>query len=316
MDNSLSKNIKIRHTVMLYITALLWGVAFVFQQIGGSAMGPYTFNALRMFIGAGVVSLAMLFTDKKGYSHKPSSRAERKQLLTVGVVCGLLLSVSTNLQQVALCMNITTGKAGFITALYIVLVPIIGLIFHVKCKWNTWIAVLIAVFGLYFLCMSGSFTVNAVDLILFACALGFAFQIICIDRLGRNMDGLRLSCIQFLVTAVTSLIPALIIEIIPYDGGFWAWICSFSDWHIWLSLTYLGIFSCGVGYTFQVIGMKGLNPTGASLIMSLESVFSLISGMVILKQDMTGRELFGCLLMFIAICLSQIDIGSLVKCRR
>lgn len=303
-------NIKTRNSLLLAFASVIWGISFVVQQVGGMELGAYTFNGIRMLIGALAVYLVTFISDKKGYSSKPAAPADRKKLWFTGIACGVLLAIATNLQQVALNFGGSTGKAGFLTAVYILIVPIIGLFFKTKCGWNVWVAVAIALAGLYFLCIRGSFSLQTPDLLLLGCALAFAFQIVTIDRFGGMCDGLRLSAIEFLVTGVISLVPAIVFEIVPFAGGSAMWIAQFASLKIWLTLLYMGVLSSGVGYTLQIIGMRGLNPTVASLLMSLESVFALFAGMVFLKQTMSGRELFGCCLMFAAIVISQISFGS------
>jgi len=311
IKRSTKLNIRTRNSLLLAFASVIWGVSFVVQQSGGMELGAYTFNSFRMLIGAAAVSIAVLFTDKAGISHKPADRAESKRLWFTGIACGVFLSIATNLQQVALNFGGSTGKAGFLTAVYILIVPLLGLFMHKKCAWNIWISVGIALVGLYFLCLSGRLVIETPDLLLLGCALAFAFQIVTIDRFGPSCDGLRLSAVQFLVVGVISLIPAIIFEILPFSGGFGAWLSLLASGKIWLALLYMGIASCGIGYTIQIIAMRGLDPTVASLLMSLESVFALISGMIFLHQKMSGREVLGCCLMFAAICLSQIDFAAL-----
>ncbi|MGI6072080.1 MAG: DMT family transporter [Lachnospiraceae bacterium] len=295
------------NSFLLLLAAIIWGISFVTQQIGGQLLGAYTFNSLRLLIGALVVYIAALILDKAGYSQKPANKAENKRLWLTGLGCGVFLAIGTNLQQLALNSGVSTGKAGFLTTMYILIVPIISLFFGSRCGWNVWVGALIAAIGMYFLCMSGSFSLETPDLLLLGGSLGFACQIVVIDRYGGQVDSLRLSCVQFLISGVLSLIPALIFEMIPFAGGLTAWLVQFASGKIWISLLYMGIASCGVGYTLQIIGQKGVNPTVASLIMSLESVFALLAGLVFLKQLLSGREIFGCCLMFIAICLAQIN---------
>ncbi len=300
-------NTQARNSLLLGFAAIVWGISFVIQQIGGMALGAYTFNGTRMLIGAAAVYIAVLFLDKAGYTHKPKNKQEDKKLWLTGIACGIFLSVATNLQQVALNTGVAPGKAGFLTAVYILLVPILGLFIGRKCGWNIWIAVGVALVGLYFLCINGEFVLQFGDLLLLSCALGFSIQILIVDKFGKDVDGLRLSVIEFLVTGVSTMIIAVFTEIIPFDGGFVGWISQFASSKIWLSLLYMGLGSCGIGYTLQIIGQKDLNPTLASLIMSLESVFSVIAGFVFLKTEMTTREIIGCVLMFAAICLAQIN---------
>ncbi|MCF0228732.1 MAG: DMT family transporter [Parasporobacterium sp.] len=300
-------------SMLLLAAAVVWGISFVTQSVGGDILGPYAFNSVRMLMGALVIFICTkTFSDRIGISARPDHRVKghvKKQIL-VGIVCGILLAVGTNLQQVAIYMGTTTGKAGFVTALYIVLVPILGLFFRQRTGWNIWAAVVIAVAGLYFLCMKDGFSMGMADILLIGCALGFALQIIVIDRFGKGLDGLRLAGMEFLVCGIISGVMALIFEIIPYPGGFGAWIGIFVSGKLWISLLYMGIFSCGVGYTFQILGQQNLDPSLASIIMSLESVFAAISGGLILGQVLSGREYLGCVLMFAAVILAQVQFGK------
>ncbi len=293
-------------TVFLFVAALVWGVAFVFQSIGGELLGAYSFNAARMYMGGLIVLICTLtFADRIGISRRPASRPLARRQIVVGIICGIFLAIGTNMQQIAMNAGASAGKAGFVTALYIVIVPILGLFFKNKPGLNVWISVVLALVGLYFLCINGEFTLSSGDLLLMCGAVGFALQIITIDQFGKDLDGLRLSGMEFLTCAVISTILAIIFEIMPYEGGFGAWLTVFASGKLWISLLYMGIFSCGLGYTLQILGQQNLNPTIASIIMSLESVFSALSGWVILNQTLSGRELIGCVLMFAAVVLTQ-----------
>ena len=297
-------------TILLFVAALVWGVAFVFQSIGGEILGAYSFNAARMYMGGLVVLICTVtFADRIGISKRPEPGLARRQII-VGIVCGIFLALGTNMQQIAMNAGASTGKAGFVTALYIVIVPILGLFFKNKPGINVWLSVVLALVGLYFLCIHGDFILSTGDLLLMCGAFGFALQIITIDQFGRDLDGLRLSGLQFITCAVISTILAIIFEIMPYDGGFSAWLSLFSSGKLWISLLYMGIFSCGLGYTLQILGQQNMNPTIASIIMSLESVFSALSGWIILNQTLSGRELIGCVLMFAAVVLTQIKFKS------
>lgn len=296
-------------SMLLFIAALVWGISFVTQSVGGQMLGAYSFNSARMLLGALIVTLCIhLFGDRKGLSAPPAKGPVAKRQLITGLVCGVFLAVGTNLQQVALNAGTNVGKAGFITAFYIILVPIIGLIFKNKVHMNVWIAVVVALAGLYFLCINGGFELAPADLLLLGCAVAFACQILTIDIFGKELDGLRLAAMEFLVCGVISAVLAVIFEIIPYEGGFTAWLSLFASGKLWISLLYMGIFSCGVGYTFQILGQRNLDPTIASVIMSLEAVFSVLSGWVMLGQMLSGREILGCCLMFAAVILAQVQI--------
>ena len=218
-----------------------------------------------------------------------------KLLLKAGVICGLLLGVAGNLQQFSL-LHISAGKCGFITAFYIILVPIYGIFLKRRCPAVTWLGVVIALVGLYLLCIKESFTLGKGDPLAFACAAVFAGHIMVIDRYSPLVDGVRMSCIQFFVAGGLSLLAALFFEDIQ-----WSYVLAG-----WRPLLYAGALSCGVAYTLQVVGQNGVEPTVASLILSLESVFSVLAGWIVLHDAMTGRELTGCLLMFFAIILVQL----------
>ena len=301
-------------SILLLIASLVWGVSFVAQSIGGSLLTPIAYNALRMFLGAVVILICtLIFTDKKGISQKPQPGLMTKKQIITGIICGIFLTIATNAQQFALNLGVPVGKAGFVTALYIVLVPVIGLFFKQKTKWNTWAAVFMAVVGLYFLCVTDGFSFSFADILLVLCALSFSFQIIVIDHHATDLDSLRLAGMEFLVCAVLSAVMAVFFEILPYEGGSPAWFSLLSSAKLWLTIIYMGVFSCGVGYSFQILGQKNLDPTLASLIMSLESVFSALSGWLILGEKLTVREISGCIIMFAAIVITQLDFKKMIN---
>ena len=304
---------KTRNTFLLILTAFIWGVAFVAQSVGMEYVGPWTFTASRSVIGAVFLIPCIAFLDKLKEKeanalidlHKtdssmdvPSSATHpknRKTLLIGGICCGTALAIASMLQQYGIAYT-TVGKAGFITALYIIIVPILGIFLKRKPGLRVWISVLLAVAGLYFLCMTDSLTLGKGDLLVMLCALAFSFHILIIDHFSPMVDGVRMACIQFAVVAVLCGIPALILEQPS--------LSSLVD--AWAPILYAGMLSSGVGYTLQIVAQKNYDPTIASLIMSLESVFSVLAGWVILKQALTPRELFGCALMFGAIILVQL----------
>lgn len=304
---------QLKNSLLLGIAAVVWGISFVIQQIGGQALGAYTFNSFRFLLGALFVWLSTFFMDRINSSYKPKTKAEWRKMIKVGIAAGVFLTIASDLQQVALNMGVMPGKAGFLTAVYILLVPILGLILKKKCGINVWIAVVIALAGLYFLCINGAFVLQKSDILLLLCALGFSIQILIIDKFACEMDGLRFSVVEFIVAGVITFVLALIFEIIPYEGGFNMWVTQFASKEVWFSLAYMSIGSCGLGYTLQVIGQQNLNPTIASLIMSLESVFSVIASVVFLGSAISTRELIGCILMFLAICLAQINFKNSKK---
>ncbi len=282
----------IKNTGMLFLAALIWGFAFVAQSAGMDYVGPFTFNAVRCFIGAAVlVPVALLYKPEKA-----EGKQNKKTLLLGGSVCGVFLGVATNLQQIGI-LSTTVGKAGFLTALYIVLVPVAGLFFKKKCTRFVWLGVLCSLAGLYLLCMTeGNFSLATGDLFLLACAVVFTGHILVIDYFAPKVNGVWMSCIQFLVAGIISAVPMLFTETPTWDAVFAAK----------LPILYAGVMSCGVAYTLQILGQKNYNPTIAVLILSLESCFSVLGGFMILKETLSVRELCGCSLMFVAIVLAQL----------
>lgn len=292
---------QMKNNVLLVLTALIWGCAFVAQSVGMDYVGPFTFNAVRCLIGAAVLIPVILFMDKSARKsgltdeEMKSRRGETKTLVTGGICCGLALGIASSLQQWGILFT-TVGKAGFITAMYIVLVPIFGIFLGKKVRLLIWFCVALAVAGLYFLCMNETFRLNTGDFLVILCAVCFSVHILVIDHFSPKVDGVRLSAIQFLVAGIACGIPMLIWEHPELPG-----ILAAS-----MPLLYAGVMSCGVAYTLQIIAQKNADPTVASLLLSLESVFSVLAGWVILHQSLSIRELFGCVLMFGAIILAQL----------
>lgn len=300
------KRKQIRNSILLVITALIWGIAFVAQSEGGDAVGPFTFNGIRSFVGSAVLLPVIALLDKlKLTSRKPKTKEDRRLLWTGGICCGVVLFLASSFQQMGIYMGTAAGKAGFLTACYILLVPVLGIFLKKKCGFKVWIGIGLTLVGLYLLCMSGSMRFQLSDLLLLICALLFAVQILAVDYFSPLVDGVRMSCIQFLVCGLLSVIPMLCTETFGV-GGAAAWLANLSTPAAWITILYAGVFSCGVGYTLQIVGQDGLNPTVASLIMSLESVFSVIAGWLILDQRLGLRELCGCVLIFAAIILAQL----------
>lgn len=298
---------KQRNSFLLILTALIWGTAFVAQSEGGDAVGPYTFNCIRSFIGALVLIPAIFLLDRVGLtSRRPTNRASKRTLFRGGFFCGLVLFIASSLQQLGLYYGSSAGKAGFLTACYILLVPILGIFFQRKCSMRIWIGVAIAIVGLYLLCMKGSLSFQLSDLLLLLCALGFAIHIMVIDHFTPLVDGVRMSCIQFFVCGCCSLFPVFFIDMKHSISGILSWVPALTDPVSWIPILYAGILSCGVGYTLQIIGQHGIHPTIASLLMSLESVFAVLAGWVLLNETMNARELCGCFLIFAAIIFAQL----------
>lgn len=298
--------------LLLTLTALVWGIGFVAQSSGSESVGPYTFTSVRFIIAAIALFIVVLFRD--GVQNKNGVYKEKKDTKLIwisGVITGALLAVAANLQQVGISMGASAGKAAFLTAAYIIMVPIISLIFfRKKCSFTVWIGVIVSLIGLYLLCMNGGFSFELSDLILLSCALAFSFQIIAIDRFVEKTDALKMSCIEFLTCGVLSAVPMFFVEI-SADAD--AWAKSLSDIGAWLPILYAGVISGGLGYTLQAIVQKNVAPAKASLIMCFESVFGAIAGWIILGQAMTAREIAGSALMFAAILIAQTDIKILKK---
>ena len=290
---------KIRNSLILLLTATIWGVAFVAQSVGMDYVGPFTFLFARSVIG-GIVLLpvvAVLHQSGPRYTHENAEekRRARKTLLLGGICCGTALCFASIFQQVGLLYT-TVGKSGFLTACYILIVPLFGLLFGRKCGRLVWCGVALAIVGLYFLCLTDGFSINLGDLLTFICAILFSVHIMVIDHFSPLTDGVKMSCIQFFVCAIIAGIGMLLFEH-PSLGALLA---------AWKPVLYAGALSSGAAYTLQIIGQRGMNPTVASLIMSLESVISVLAGWLILHQTLSGREIFGCVLMFAAIILAQL----------
>ena len=293
------KNSQIKSSLLLLLASLVWGLAFVAQSVAGGNVGTFTFNGIRFIIGG-----CCLLPFLRGHNIAPSKIPFNK--LVGGIICGTALFLASTFQQGGIALGADAGEAGFLTACYIVLVPILGLVIGKKCSPLVWPAVGLALFGLYLLCIpaSGSgLRVSTADLALLACAFMFSIQILCVDHYAKVMSPVALACVQFFVSGAVSLVAAFIYEFLPAPS---AWVSSLSMPLSWVSILYTGIFSCAVGYTLQAVGQRDLPPALASLIMSLESVFSSIFGWLILRQTMTGREVLGCVLIFTAVILAQI----------
>ncbi|HJA67440.1 EamA family transporter [Lachnoclostridium sp. An169] len=294
------------NNLLLVLTAFIWGCAFVAQSVGMDYVGPFTFNAARSILG-GIALLPVIYVMNRGkkkrdvlpdenkVKHAAEKKQERKTLLLGGICCGAALAVASSLQQIGI-MYTSAGKAGFITALYILIVPIIGIFLGKRAGKKVWIGVALAVVGMYFLCINGGFSIARGDFYVILCAVGFSVHILVIDHFSPKVDGVSMSCIQFFVSGILCGIPALIFEQ-PQIGGMLS---------AWMPILYAGVLSSGVGYTLQIVAQKKTDPTVASLLMSLESVFSVLAGWVILGERLSGREMFGCVLVFAAVILAQL----------
>lgn len=285
-------NKRLKGSLTLFGAVIIWGSAFIAQSMGMELIGPFTFQAIRCGLAVlFLIPVSFLFDRKPG----AVKRWLEPGLWKSGLICGLALFAAASLQQVGLVYT-DAGKAGFLTAMYIVLVPILGLFLGQKPGRAAWFSVVLAVTGLYLLSCMGVSEINIGDILLTGCALAYAVQITCIDRLAGDLDGVRLNCVQALVVTVLSIPFMIFTETVDMSNIL---ACS-------LPLAYAGILSMGVAYSLQIIGQKYLEPTAASLIMSLESVIAALCGWLILKETMTPWELLGCGLVFSAVIISQL----------
>ena len=284
----------------------IWGMAFIAQSVGMNLIGPFTFQAIRCLLGVLFLFPVTILFDRKIGVKESLKKWKNPTLWISGIICGVALFIATSLQQVGLVYT-TPGKAGFLTAMYIVLVPILGIFVHRKPGINALFSVILALIGLYLLSFTNISNVNIGDLFMIGCAFAFAVQILLIDRFAQQLDGLRLNCVQALVVSILS-VPGILLnqETIEMNT-----ILS-----CWLPLCFAGVLSMGVGYSLQIAGQKRLEPTAASLIMSLESVFSALGGWLLLRNTMTPAELTGCALVFAGVIVSQLPVHRLLSVQK
>jgi drug/metabolite transporter (DMT)-like permease len=298
----------IGYSFLMVLTAFLWGSTFV-AQIEGNDIGPFAFVCMRNFIATGVLFGLAKVLDKFNKSpRRPKTKEENRALWKAGLICGLTLFFGMNLQQTGLFLGCSAGKAGFLTACYIIFVPILSTFFGKKISPKIWLCVAITLEGLYLLCIKEDFTIQPSDIILLLCALAFAAHILVVGKYGPYMDNVRLSAIQFLVVASLSIFPMFFVDLKGNFAGFGTVIDVYSHFKPWIPLLYAAILSSGVAFTLQIVAQNKLRPTIASLLMSLESVFSVISGWVMLGERFTLQEGIGCVLMFTAVILAQVKI--------
>jgi drug/metabolite transporter (DMT)-like permease len=296
------KKTQVRNSFLLLLTAIIWGSAFVAQSVGMEHVEPFTFTFTRSIIG-GVVLIPVIFVFRKTSILKSVQTDATKKTTGItkyewlgGICCGIALCAASNFQQIGM-LHTTVGKAGFITALYVVIVPILGLFLRKRVPALIWFCVVLSVAGLYLLCMpKGAFSLAQGDVLVLICALLFSFHILIIDYFSPKGDGVVISCIQFFVCGILSGIIMLFVENPTFAN------IMDAKW----SILYAGALSSGVAYTLQVVAQKGVNPTVASLILCLESVVAVLAGWIILGDKLTSRELAGCILMFVAIVLAQL----------
>lgn len=285
-----------KHALLLLLAAFVWGTTFVAQDAAADTIEPFTFLFSRSIIACLFLSLVIRIFDKKGIvTKKPSNPSEKKYLLTGGILCGCVLCFASYMQQAGMAYT-TAGKAGFITALYIIFVPIAGIFFKKYPSPLLILSVILAVIGFYFLCLTESFSLSPGDARVLICSFAFTGHILVIDHFSPKVDGIRLSLLQFLVVSLLSFILMLLFE---HPDPALILRCSFP-------ILYAGIMSSGIGYTCQILGQEKVNPTIACLLMSLESVFSVLSSWLILGENMSSREILGCILVFAGVILAQL----------
>ncbi|MDO5477852.1 MAG: DMT family transporter [Clostridia bacterium] len=293
------KKSQLKGNICLLIAALLWGTTFVAQSEGTDLVDPFTYLASRSYIGCIVLIPVIMFMDalkKRNGTYKKADKAEKKTLIKGGVLCGIVLCAASGFQQFGMWLDASAGDAGFITALYILIVPVAGLFFGKKVGIKVWIGVIIALLGLYLL--TEKFSFNAGTFMVLICAFVFAVHIMVIDYFSPKVDGVRLSCIQFFVTAILATVLMFIFEKPSLNAIIDAAI----------PILYAGVMSSGIAYTLQIVGQKYTDPTVASMIMSLESVFALLSGMMLQPDENPAKliKLLGCAAIFVAIIIAQL----------
>ena len=280
---------------MLMLASFIWGTALVAQSAGAGYMGPFTFNAVRFAIGGlSLLPVALLLSCRRG-SKEHARESARGPLLRAALCCGTACFAATAFQQIGIAYT-TAGKAGFITALYIMIVPLLGIFIGKKVPHLVWGCIATAIAGMYLLCINESFVLGRGDAFVLLCAFSTAIHILFVDKFSPLVDGVKLSCLQFLVCGTLSVAGALLFERPELSAILAGWV----------PLLYTGILSCGVAFTLQILGQKGVDPTLSSLILSLESVFAVAAGWLVLGETLTLREVAGCVLIFVAIVAAQI----------
>lgn len=299
-------NKKIKSTIFLMLTAIIWGTAFVAQREGMSSIGPFMFSALRMYLGTLTLIPIIYIYDlklKSSPNHKVpgfiEKKARRKTMMQGGFWCGLIIFFAANFQQVGL-VSTSAGKTAFITTLYILLVPLIGIFLKRSLSWTIWAGVVLGTAGLYFLCITESLSISFGDLVILIGAFFWALHILFMDYYAPKVMVTKLIAIQFFVSGTLSLIVSLITEPIVFEGLI----------NALPTIVYTGVMSSGFAFTFQGLGQKDANPTTASIILSTEALFGAIAGYLFLSEVFTQREFLGCVLMFTAIIIAQLPTKS------
>lgn len=294
---------QLRANLLLVLTAFIWGVAFVAQDVAADTVAPMYFNGLRMMLAALALLPTVAVADRRlraghgeGMVWRRMSREQKKELFTGGLCCGCMLALGSVFQQMGIALGAGAGKAGFVTALYIVLVPLAGIFQRKRMNRLVWAAVALSVAGLYFLCMQGGFSIAPADGMLLLSALAYTGHILAVDHFSHRTDCVKMSCIQFFVTALICLMGGLLFETLSWSA---VRVCL-------IPILYAGVISGAMGYTLQIIAQRDAEPAVASLLMSLESVFAVLAGWVLLGDALSLRESFGCLLMMGSIVLAQL----------
>lgn len=298
-EKELFMNKRIISNILLLVTALIWGSSFVAQK-AGTVLEPFTYNGIRTLVGGISLVPVILILSKVGKDKSAEAvPKDKKSLIIGGIVCGTFLAIASNLQQFGMYFDADAGKAGFITALYIMIVPILGMFLGKRVRPLVWFCVLLGACGFYLLTIAGKgvgLTIEKGDLFILLCAVLFSCHILAIDHFSPKCDGVKLSCLQFFVAGGLSFVMMLIFESPSLSQIL----------ECWFPIIYAGVFSCGIAYTLQVVAQKNAEPTAASLILSLESVFAVISGAILLGERMTGYEILGCIAIFVAVILAQL----------
>lgn len=303
---------KLKGNIMLLIAALIWGSAFVSQSVGMDYVGPFTFITFRYFVGC-IFLLPCIYiihniNSKKINKSNNIKLKDRKDSIYIkgGIYCGIVLFIASSFQQIGMKYT-TASKSGFITALYIIIVPLLGILFKKKVNHKVWIGVGISLLGMYMLCINENFEMNIGDILTLICAFCFSIHILIIDYFSPKVDGVKMSCVQFFVSGVLGIIPMVIFE----DVQMVELIGAMTP------ILYAGVMSSGVAYTLQIVGQKYTSPVLATMIMSLESVFAAISGWLILNERLSAKELIGCALVFTAIIIAQMpESKKVIKSER
>lgn len=296
------KSQKLKGNLILLLISFIWGTSFIAQSKGVEEISAFAFNGIRSILGATVLLPVIAFFHFYNKKHKKAVEENTKALLIGGTICGVFLCAASTLQTAGMIYT-SPGKSGFITALYMVIIPIIGLFTHKKPGIIIWISAAIAVMGLYLMCINSDITINKGDVLTLICAFLFAGHILAVDHFAPKVDGVKLACLQFFVCGIINIICMFLFEAPELKPIL----------NCWVSIGYSGIMSCGVAYTLQIIGQKYTDPASASILMSLESVFATLATVVLVAcgWDLTGgaltvREIFGCVMMFAAIILVQL----------